>query len=710
MTLAGADAAGALAPEEVGVMLSTPNLFSLLGARPALGRGFAPEGVGPGRPAVVVLGHDLWRRRFGGDPAVVGQELRLNGTSYRVIGVMGRDFRFVRHSSLGPPEGADAYVTFQMHLRETPPGNGAYAGLVRARPGTTPQAMAAAVNAVGAMIDRRDFRGRGVRLYPVGAKEDLVAPARPALLVLAAAGGLLVLVLGVNLATLLLVRAAQRDQEFAVSRALGANRVAIVRATLVEAVILGVLGGACAALAAVWGTRTLVAIAPLDLPRRDAIAVDWPVAAVVVGVGALLGLLAGALPAAWASRTRLSTLMGIAAVRGGGGGHGGMRRAMVVVQVALSLVLLSAGGLVARSFERLLRAQPGFRPEGVLTLRVPMFQSRYPESTAVAVHGRIERELAALPGVRAVGAASTLPLTADADQSTVLVPGAPGNTGVKERDEPLADVIQARRGYFDALGIRLLAGRDFAPPRPGMRREAIVDRTLATQFFPNGSALGATLLANGDTLTVVGVVEHARQYDVHQDGRLQYYTLDDVNTYGTLYFALRADRDPAGLVPEARAVIRRIDPQLAVSEVRSMDEIVRESLRQPRLSAVLLAGFSLGALLLAAMGLFGVVAGSVSRRRHELAVRLALGADHPRVVRLVLGEGARLVLVGLVLGAPGIYVAGRLLGSSLVGVSPFDPATLAAVAVGLGAVALAACWVPARRVARIEPARSLGQS
>ena len=706
MTLAGA-AAGAEAPTEIGVILSTPNLFSLLGARPALGRGFAPDEVGPGRPAVIVLGHDLWQQRFGGDRDIVGRDVRLNGTPYRVIGVMGRDFRFVRHSSLGPPEGADAYITFQIHLAETQPGAGAYAGIIRARPGTAPAQVTAAVDAVSRMIDQRDFRGRGVRIYAVGAKEDLVAAARPALIVLGAAGALLVLVLGINLATLLLVRASQRDQEFAVSRALGANRVAIARATLVEAGLLGALGGACAAGAAVWGTRTLVALAPLDLPRRDAIVVDWRVVAVVVAVGTALGLLAGALPAVWATRTRLATLMGAAAVRGGGGGHGRMRRALVVVQVALSLVLLSAGGLVVRSFERLLRAQPGFRPEGVLTLRVPMFQSRYPDSTAVALHGRLERELAAIPGVRAVGAASALPLTASADQSTVVFPGAPGNSGVAETDEPLADYIQARPGYLGALGIRLLAGRDFAAAAANAGREAIIDRTLAAQFYPTGSALGATFLLNGDTLTVIGVAEHARQYDVHKDGRPQVYRRDDVDTQGTLYFALRADRDPGGMVSEAREVVRRIDPQLAVSDVRTMDEIVRESLRQPRLSAVLLGGFSVGALLLAAMGLFGVVAGSVSRRRHEIAVRLALGADHGRVLNLVLGEGARLVLVGLLVGAPGIYFVGRLLGGSLVGVSPFDPATLAAVAAGLGVVALVACYVPARRVARIEPARSL---
>jgi len=698
-------------PEEVTVMVTSPNLFPLLGVRPALGRTFAPDEAGPGRPAVAVLTYDLWRRRFGADTSIVGAGVRLNGEPFQVIGVMGRSFRFVRHSSLGAPEPADAYITLDVNLAETNPKSGSFAGLVRARPGTAPGAVAAAVAAVGAVVDRRDFAGRGLRLYPVGVKTDLVSGVRPALVVLGAAGVLLVLVLAINLATLLLVRAAQREQEFAISRALGADRLALARATLLEAGLLGVVGGACGVLAATWGTRALVTLAPLDLPRRESIAVDWRVAAVVIGVGTLLGLLAGLVPAAWASRARLSTLLQNATVRGGGGGQGQLRRGMVVVQVALSLVLLSTGGLVVRSFDRLLRADPGFEPASVLTVRVPVSELRYPDSAAAtALHGRLERELAALPGVTAVGAASALPLTANADQISAHFPGAPGNTGERDHDQPPLDFITARPGYFETMGIRVLAGRAFGSPRPAGVREALIDRTLAAEFFPAGNPVGARVVLDGaDSATVVGVVEHARMYDVHQDGRPQIYVRNEDFTYGTLAFALRTDRAPMELVPEVRAAIRRVDPQLAVSEVRTMDQVVGEALRQPRLSAVLLTGFSLGALLLAAMGLFGVVAGSVSRRRHEIAVRLALGADQGGVLRLVLWEGARLVVLGLVVGAPGIYLAGQAVGGVLVGLSPFDPLTLGAVAAGLGLVALVACYIPARRVTEIEPARLLRQ-
>lgn len=696
-------------PQEVARMESTPNLFDLLGVRPALGRGFAPGEVGPDRPAVVVLTHDIWKDRFAADPTVVGTEIRLDGQPFTVIGVMGKDFRFVRHSSLGAPQGADLYTTFDYHLAEQPPGAGSFAGLVRARPGSDPEALTAAVSRVGQMVDERDFEGKGLRLYAVGMKSDLLSGIRPALVVLGLAGLLLVLVLMVNLATLLLSRAAQREREFAISRALGADRMALVRAMLLEGGVLGMLGGIGGAIVAIWGTRALVALAPLDLPRRESIVVDWSVAAVVIGLGTLLGLIAGAVPATWASRMRLSTLLGATAVRGGGG-HGRMRRSMVAVQVALALVLLTTGGLVVRSFEQLLRADPGFDPAGVLTFKVPVTSDRYPDAAAVrSVQDRIHAELSRLPGVRAVGAASALPLGADASQTTVHFPAAPGNTGDPDHDQPLIDRIHVRPGYFDALRIPVLAGRPFEEEQREGAGEVVIDRTLAATFFPSGDPIGAILAYGTDSLTVVGVVDHARLYDVHRDDRPQIYLRNDRYTNPTLAWTVRTDRPPMSLAAEARAAIWRIDPELAVSELRTMDRVVSESLRQQRVSAVLIAGFSLGALLLAAMGLFGVVSGSVTRRRHELAVRMALGAERGRVIRLVLGEGMLLVVAGLLVGAPGIYLAARVISGVLVGVSPFDPLTLGAVAFGLAAVALVACYIPARRVSGIEPAGLLRQ-
>lgn len=697
-------------PSEIAVIGTTSNLFELLGVSPALGRGFAASEVGPDRPAVVVLTHDLWNR-LGAEPSILGTDIRLNGTPYSVIGVMPPGFAFFRNSSLGPPQPADAFTTFAFHLAETNPGAGSYAGLIRARPGTPPEQVAAKIDAIGRAIDTRDFRARGLRLYPVGLKSDLVSGIRPALVAIGLAGVFLLLVLMVNLASVLLARAARREHEVAVSRALGADTGAIARATLFEGALLGLCGGIGATLVGIWATRTLIALAPLDLPRRTSVSLDWSIALIVIGIGIAVGVLAAIAPATWSARASLSSLMARAAVRGGGGGHGRMRRAMVVAQVALSLVLLATGGLVVRSFSHLLRANPGFNSDGVLTLRVPLPATFYPEVTdALATQERIEKALSALPGVTSVGAASALPLTASTNQTTIGIPGAPGNTGDPEKDSPLVDVVGARAGYPQTIGMRFVAGRTFDPARREGYREALVDQRMAQHFFPTGNPLGAKIPFGQNTeLTIVGVVEQARQYDVNEDGRPQLYVRAEDNQLRNLSYAVRTSREPESLIPDVRAALRGIDARLAISDVRTLDQIVSDAIRRQRVSAVLIAGFALGALLLSTMGLFSVVSGSVTRRKHEFAVRLALGADHGRVMRLVLGDGAKLVALGLALGAPGIYFASNLIRGALVGVSPLDPSTLAAVALGLGLVAMIACYVPARRVLRLHPAQALRQ-
>ena len=693
-------------PLQIPVMVTSPNLFALLGVEPALGRVFTAGEAGPGRPPLIVLTHDLWQR-LGGERAILGTELRLNGEPFTVIGVMPESFRFVRNASLGTPQSADAYIALDQNLAETNPGAGSYAGLVRARPGTTPEELTRAVASVARMVDERDFDSRGLKLYPVGAHEDLVAGVRPALRVVGLAGVFLVLVLMVNLATLLLARATQREKEFAVARALGASPIAVMRATVVEGALLGGLGGAFGAAAAVWGTRALIAMAPADLPRREFIAVDWTMAAAIVLLGAFLGLLAATLPAIWGARTNLATLLGNSAVRGGGS-HGRMRRSMVVAQVALSLMLLSTGGLVVRSFDRLLRADAGFDPQNVLTVRVPITEQHYADSTAaLPLQDRIHEALVSLPGVTAVSGVTALPLSASASQTTIRIPGAPGNTGDEERDAPLVDWMATRAAYFDVIGARIIAGRGFEEYRNPEVREAIIDNVLAEQFFPTGTAIGAAIPFGDDTLTVVGVVAQPHLYDVHEAGRPQLYIRAEDWGFLSMSWVIRSTRSPTALIPEVRSAVHGVHSQLALADMKPMTDIVNASVSQQRVSAVLIGGFALGALLLAAMGLFGVVSAAVTRRRHELAVRLALGADHGRVLRLILGEGTKLVLLGVAIGVPGTYFAGRAISSALVGVSPADPITLASVAMMLAAVALGACYLPARRVLRIQPARSL---
>jgi putative ABC transport system permease protein len=701
-------------PMEIAVTRTSPTLFHLLGVAPALGRSFAPDEVGPGRGQVMLLTHHLWKR-LGADSAIVGMDVRLQGRPFTVIGVLPPEFSFVRNDAAAAPHRVDAYTPFEEDLARTSPQNGGFAGLIRARHGASLEVVAAAVDAVGRVINARDFNSRGLKLYPVGLKADVVSRIRPALVVLGAAGLVLVFMLMVNLASVLLSRAAQREHEVAVSRALGANTIAIVRSTLLEGCLLGLAGGALGALAALWGTRALVALAPLDLPRREAIAIDWRIAATVIAVGALLGVLAAAAPAVWTARASLSSLIAASAVRGGGG-QGRWRRGMVVAQVALSLVLLSSCALVMRSFERLLRADPGFRPDGVFTVRVRTPPEFFPKaSEAIVFQDRVQNALAAIPGVGGAGAATALPLTATAFQYTITIPGAPGNTGDAERDKVLTDIIGVRANYVEVMGLRLLAGRSFAEYRQSSVTEAMIDATMARRFFPAGNAVGARIplgefgRSAGRSLTIIGVVGQARLYDVHADGRPQILVRVEDFGFRPLFFVMRTTREPHSLLPEVRSAVHRVDPRVPLGDARAMDDIVQASLSPQAIGGTLISAFAIGALLLAAMGLFGVVSGSVTRRSHELAVRLALGADHSRTLKLVLREGALLVIAGLLIGAPGIYIAKDLIRGLLVGLSPYDPVVLLAAAVGLLLVAMAACYVPARRALRIEPAQLFRQ-
>jgi putative ABC transport system permease protein len=697
---------------EIAVTMTSPNMFQLLGVSPALGRGYTPEetGHGPGSSNVIVLTHHLWNR-LGANPGMVGTVVRLQGRPHTVIGVMPPDFNFVRNDSAAPPQRVDAYIPLEEHLAASNPRFGVYAALIRVRRGSLPEVATSAVDAVGRIVNERDFAGRGLKLRPVGLKADTIARIQPALVVLGAAGIVLVFMLMVNLASVLLARVSQREHEVAVSRALGASSTAILRSTLLEGAMLGLAGGVLGALVAGWGMKVLVALAPLELPRREVLAIDWRIAAAVIAIGTFLGILGAAAPAAWAVRTSLSSLLSGSSVRGGGG-HSRWRRGMIVAQVALSLVLLSSGAFVVRSFEQLLRADPGFRPEGLFTVKLRTPPEFFPKpADAIGFQDRVQEALASIPGVLEASAASALPLTATSPlggfQVPMTAPGAPGNTGDAERDKLLIDWIGVRSGYVETMGIRLIAGRSFTKSRQIGVTEAMIDAGVARRFFPDGNAVGARIRFGERPLTIVGVVGQARLYELHSDGRPQVLIRAEDFGMRPLFYIMRTTRDPHSLLPEVTSAVRRVDPRVPVGDPRSMDDIVQASRSPQAIGASLVGAFAVGALLLTAMGLFGVVAGSVTRRRHELAIRLAVGADHPRILRLVLVEGVLLVSAGLLIGAPGIYFGYRVIRGLLVGVSPYDPLALLAAALGLLTVAMAACYVPARRVLKLDPAQML---
>ena len=695
--------------EEVDVLLATSDLFRTLGVTPMLGRGFAEGEDAQDVASVVVLGYELWQRRFGGDRTIVGRDIRLDGETATVIGVMGRDFHFVKHASLGDPEGADLYATYQRRLSGMSPNSGALAGLARIRRGTKPEAVTAALEAVSRDLDARYFRSQGMRYWGVRLIDDLVAETRPALVALLGAGFFLLLVLCANLAALVFGRVSERLREISVRKALGASRAGTVLHVAGETLLVTAAGGAIGLMLAYWGTRALVALTPASMPRRADIRLDATVMIVTTALALLLGFLAGLPAALRANRQPAEEGLRASSPRAGGSAHAGLtRRTLVVVQVALSLMLLVGAGLVARSFGELLRADPGFSTDGVVTMRIRLDPSTYPqEAQAITFDASLRERLSAIPGVRGVGATDALPLGSGSNQSDVTFPGAPGNTGDANADKPLLDFLAVTPGYFEAMGIALRSGRDFdTRDTPDGANVAIIDETLARRFFPTSDPAGS-ILVSGDTLRIVGVVGHLRLYTLQEEERGQVYRPFAQDARIAMSYALETDGDAGSIGNAAISAVHALDAAIPVTDVREIRHIVRSSLGQERLSFWLLSGFGVCGVLLATLGIYGVVSSGVTRRTHEVGIRLALGAAPGRVLALVIREGLTTASIGMILGFAGAIFTSRLLRGLLFGLGPLDPVTYVSVGAGLLAVALLAAWIPARRATRIAPVEAL---
>jgi len=674
----------------------SPELFDVLGVRPRLGRGFRPEETGPAAPNVIVLSDGLWRR-LGADPGIVGRTITIAATPFTVIGVTAAGFNF----SGSAQADVDAYLPLYDDLPVQPPLVGDWMPLVRARPGTPPALVQQAVDRISESVDTRLNDGKRRGLLAVNLHDDLVGDTRAPLLTVAAAAAFLILTLTANLAALLLAKAAAREKEFAIARALGASGLMIVRATLLEGGVLGLAGGVTGTVAGIWGLRLLLTFGPADLPRREAITLDWGVAVVVIAAGVTIGLLAAAAPAIWASCVSLPSMLATASVRGGVS-SGRLRRGLIVVQVALSLVLLSAGGLMVRSFERLLAADPGFRPGGVLTFGLGLGNWLFPDDAdSFAFEDRVEQALTALPGIERVSATTTLPLSGGGSISWVYLPDrVPGGTAGYR--------VFVRAGYPETIGMRLIEGHTFDAATRGGVHEALIDRRMARYFFGDRSPLGAMIMCDSRRLTIVGVVEQPRIESLHRaDSHPQIFMRAEDHRERPWRMALHTTGDPAALIPEVQTIVRRLDRRVPISNVETLDSVVAARRSQERTSAIVIAGLAIGALLLVAMGLFGMVSGSVVERRGELALRLALGATHQQVIYAVVRDGARMVASGALISIPGIYLVGRALSGMLIEVSPFDALTLAAVTLGLAGVTLLACYVAAKPAAAIAPERLL---
>jgi putative ABC transport system permease protein len=694
----------------IGVRVSG-SLFPTLGVRAARGRTLLPGEDRAGHDRVVVLSYGLWQRLFGGDPGAVGRRLLINGESYEVVGVMPASFRdfFSRAVELWAPltlkseEFADANRT-----------NESLVSIARLRPG---------VPLAAAQADLRAFAGQLKRQYPDRYPRDwslLVTPLaekatgnlRPALLVLLAAVGFVLLIACANVANLLLARAATRLKEIAVRTAIGASRARLLRQLLTESLILALAGGALGLLLAVWGVRAGVALAATDLPFLTDVRIDAAVLAWSLGLSLLAGLLFGLAPALQTVRADPQQTL-----REGGRGAGAdrtgraLRSALAVAEVAIALALLACAGLFLKSFSRLQRVDPGFDPERVLTFNLALPQTKYPTDPAqIAFFDQVRVRLAAVPGVRAVGATSVLPFSGMWSTGGFQIEGfqPPPN-----QPSPWGDIRFVSPGFFKALAVPLRKGRDFAEQDDDKAvKVAIVDDEMVRRYWPRTDPIGKRITFSGpgqppEWIAVVGVVGHTKHEGLDADARVQVYLPYRQSAVPSMSFALRTAGPPLAVAPAVRGAVHAVDRDEPVSRMGTLRDLVESSVRQRRLSMLLLGFFAAIALLLATLGIYGVMSYAVTQRRHELGLRMALGAARPDVLALVLRQGMTLACAGLALGLAAALALGRLIASQLFEVQPTDPATFAEVTVLLALIAFVANSFPALRATRVDPGVAL---
>ncbi len=701
-------------PERLAVQSVTPDFFQAFGVRPALGRFFEAT---PGEDAagrMVVLSHAAWQSRFGGDPSVLGRALSLDGIPHTVVGVAGPSFRY--------PDNAELWVrSYRAGVPEPPVdvgedlasvrGMGYMRALALLAPGRSLAEAQAEMDLLAARLAEIKEMAEsryGLRLLPL--RETLVGDVRPALLLLLGAVGLVLLIACANVANLLLARAATRAQELAVRASLGASRRRLFRQLLAESLLLGLAAGLAGLVLARWGFGALLALLPSGIPGPDGITLDGSVLLFTLAASLLTGLAFGLMPALHASRTDLAGTM-----REGGRGtvgpgrSGCSRESLVVGEVALSVVLLAGSGLLLKSFSRLQAEDLGFDPGSLLVLRLNLPDSRYPEDPDVTALVRdLLREVEAVPGVRSVGVALGAPFGGAAATLTYDAEGLQPEAG----EEFSAGYQPVSAGFFPTLDVPLLAGRGLEAgdeAGEGQARVALVNEALARQRWGGvEEALGKGIRFHQDEyMRVVGVVGNVRRFAFDQAPVPEAYPPFLMDPWPFFSLVVEAEGDPASLMGPVREAVLRLDPQQPVYGVRTMEAALRESVGQERFTVRLLGLFAALALVLAVVGVYGLMAYSVSLRRREMGIRVALGASRGTVLWASVRGGVRLGALGLGIGLAGTFACTRLMGSLLYGVSPGDPLVLAGAVAILAAAVLAAAWLPARRAAGVEPAAVL---
>jgi putative ABC transport system permease protein len=709
---------GGSEPERIGSALVSANLFDVLGVRPILGRSFTAAEVGT-RPAnVVILGEDLWRRRFGGARGILGTSIDINGVPKTVVGVMPAAFRLPLDYNSQTPSALWLPVDEELSgAFSLPPmgGNHGYYAIGRLRPGIGVAQARARLVGIADRLTAAGLYPRAWRYQPlvIPVVTDILGPLRVALLVLCGAVGFVLLIACANVANLLLVRGMQRRKEFAVRMALGAAPGRLVRQLLAESCTLSVLGGAAGLALSYAGVRAILIAAPAGIPRVGEVGLDAATVAFVALVSLATALISGLAPALQFSRPDLHASLKEAGrtAAGPGAGGGRLQSLMVVVEVALAVVLLSGASLMIRTFRSLSQVDPGFRADRVLTLGLSPSRVKYPQAeTLIGFYDEVLEDVRRMPGIEAAGAVQALPLATELGDWGMEVEGympPPGET-------VQGDWQIATPGYFETMGIPLRRGRLFTAAD---RREAqpviLISEAMANRFWPGKDPVGRRIRVKGSRIprfsTVVGVVGDVRHNGLTAQVKGAWYlprSQFDLSTGSVIYgmtLVIKTDGNPADLASRVRAVIHAIDPQLPISEVRSLREVVGGALSGPRFTMFFLLLCSVLALVLAAVGVYGVVRFRVGARTREIGLRMALGAQAGQVVGRVVSQGMVLAAAGLGVGILAALILTRFLSSLLYGVEAADPPTLLVAAVTLGLVALAATWLPSRRAARVDP-------
>jgi predicted permease len=687
-------------PTQVAVASATPSLLPLLGVRVSMGRWFLPGEEGPGAERLAVISHEMWVSRFGSDPTVVDRFITLDDARYRVVGVMPAGFR-LRSLASSIAEAAAVWIPLGSD------GGGqqfdsSYEGIARLRPGVPLDvAMLETDRIVRAAAGRAE---RGARIVP--RLEAETAPARAPLVLLGAGVVLLLLIACANIAMLLLGEAPAREHEIATRKALGASGTRIILQLFTESAVIATAGGVLGVALAWVGTRLLVAVAPASMPRLDEVVMDVRVLAVAIGVTVGAALSFGLAPAVSASRRAVSDT-----VRGGtrqaGRRRSSLLDAVIVVQVAMSLVLLVGATVLGRSLRALWTVDPGFRTDGVLTMSVTVPESRYAEREAVGeYYARLARRLEALPGVQHVAATSNLPLSGRNSTTSIDLEGVP-TTNPSERPNVQRRVVTP--AYFAALGVPLRAGRGLSSAVTGSVNELVIDEAMARRSWPNESALGKRVRVFGAWFTVVGVVGNVRHTRLDEDEQPTIYLPHARVATREMTMVLATSGDPAALVDAVRSATWSVDPAIPIAELEPLAARVARSISPERYRTTLLGVFGLAAAVLTAVGVFGVVARTVSQRRREIAIRLALGAPGSSIARAITRDQGRSVGLGLALGLAGAGVLSPLLGRFVFGIGPSDPVALSGAVTLVALMAVLAALPAVRRAMRTDPGLALRQ-